>query len=65
MNDARAAAHAADLRPEIEELQTSKIAEIFFAGQHVKKLLPLWFGEGDLPTPEFIKRAGVEALAAD
>jgi aspartate/methionine/tyrosine aminotransferase len=62
MNDA---ARAAALRPEIEELQTSKIAEIFYAGQHVPNLLPLWFGEGDLPTPDFVKRAAVEALAAD
>jgi aspartate/methionine/tyrosine aminotransferase len=62
MNDAD---RAARLRPEIEELQTSKIAEIFYAGQHVKNLLPLWFGEGDLPTPEFIKKAAVDALAAD
>src|SRR5262245_39211305 len=62
MNDA---VPEARLRAEIDELQTSKIAEIFYAGQHVRNLLPLWFGEGDVPTPEFIKKAAVDALAAD
>jgi aspartate/methionine/tyrosine aminotransferase len=61
----KASSHAAALRPEIEELQTSKIAEVFYAGANVRNLLPLWFGEGDTPTPDFVKRACLEALAAD
>ena len=55
----------AAFRPEIDALKTSLIAEVFYAGQHVKNLLPLWFGEGDLPTPDFVKQAAVAALAAD
>jgi aspartate/methionine/tyrosine aminotransferase len=59
------ATRSADLRKEIEELQSSRIVEVFNAGMHVKDLLPFWFGEGDQPAPDFVKRAAIEAIQAD
>ncbi|WP_422385119.1 pyridoxal phosphate-dependent aminotransferase [Roseibium album] len=35
----------------------SGIVEVFNAGWHHEALIPLWAGEGDLPTPDFINRA--------
>ncbi len=53
------------LRPEIEELPTSQIAEVFYAGKDHPRLLPFWFGEGDTPTPDFVKQAAIAAINAD
>lgn len=53
------------LRPEIEELPTSQIAEVFYAGKDHPRLLPFWFGEGDTPTPDFVKQAAIAAISAD
>ena len=52
----------APLRPEIESLETSKIAEVWVLGFERDDLIPLWVGEGDLPTPDFICEAAVAAL---
>lgn len=57
--------HAADLRREIEELKTSQIAEVYYAGKDHPRLLPFWFGEGDTATPDFVKAAAIEAIKAD
>ncbi len=57
--------HAAPLRKEIEALATSQIAEVFYAGRDHPRLLPFWFGEGDTPTPDFVKRAAIDAIQAD
>ena len=54
----------APLRPEIETLETSGIAQLFSLGFGRERLIPLWVGEGDLPTPDFIGQAAAEALAA-
>lgn len=35
----------------------SGIVELFNAGRDHEALIPLWAGEGDLPTPDFINRA--------
>jgi aspartate/methionine/tyrosine aminotransferase len=53
------------LRPGIVALENSLIREVGEAYIGRSDVIPLWFGEPDLPTPEFIKRAAVEALAAD
>ncbi|MFB9949533.1 pyridoxal phosphate-dependent aminotransferase [Rhizobium puerariae] len=42
----------------------SGIGEIVTYARGRENLLPLWIGEGDLPTPDFITRAASEALLA-
>jgi len=53
----------APLRPEIAALETSGIAQVFELGFGRDNLIPLWVGEGDLPTPDFICAAATRALA--
>ncbi|MEM7022958.1 MAG: pyridoxal phosphate-dependent aminotransferase [Pseudomonadota bacterium] len=52
------------LRPSISDLPSSKIREVAHFGMGRKDLIPLWFGESDLPTPAFIRDAAIEALQA-
>jgi aspartate/methionine/tyrosine aminotransferase len=49
-------------RPEVQALRSSKIREVANAALGRADVLPFWFGEGDLPTPEPIRRAAAEAL---
>jgi aspartate aminotransferase len=42
----------------------SGIGEIVTYARGRENLMPLWIGEGDLPTPDFITRAAGQALAA-
>jgi len=55
-------AFPAPLRPEIESLETSKILQVWSLGFGREDLIPLWVGEGDRPTPDFICEAAVAAL---
>jgi aspartate/methionine/tyrosine aminotransferase len=50
------------IRPEIKALPESGIVEVVNYARTRKDLVPLWVGEGDLPTPNFIADAAVEAL---
>ena len=52
------------LRREARETPESGIVEVFNYGRGREGLIPLWAGEGDLPTPEFIYKASVRSLAA-
>ncbi len=52
------------LAPAIEELEISRIAQVFEMGFGREKLIPLWVGEGDLPTPAFICDAATAAMRA-
>jgi Aminotransferase class I and II len=52
-------------RPAVRALPRSKIREIANAGFGKTDLVKFWFGESDVPTPDFIKAAAVEALDAD
>jgi aspartate/methionine/tyrosine aminotransferase len=56
------------LRPSLDDLPASRIREVaqleHEAGIGRDGVLKFWFGEGDLPTPEFIRRAAIDALAA-
>ena len=52
------------VRPEVRALPPSGIVEVFDCGRGRPGLIPLWVGEGDLPTPRFICDAAVAALAA-
>ncbi len=53
-----------DLRPEALAVPDSGIVEIFNYGRNRQGLIPLWVGEGDLPTPAFISKAAAWSFAA-
>jgi aspartate/methionine/tyrosine aminotransferase len=53
-----------DLRPAAREAPLSGILEVFNYGRQRDGLIPLWAGEGDLPTPAFICEAATRSLAA-
>ncbi|HEY0477914.1 MAG TPA: pyridoxal phosphate-dependent aminotransferase [Kofleriaceae bacterium] len=52
----------APIRRNILELPASRIRQVTLAGKGIADLIPLWFGEGDEVTPEFIREAAAEAL---
>ena len=52
------------LRPEARDAPESGIVAVFNYGRGRAGLIPLWAGEGDLPTPSFICEAAVKSLAA-
>lgn len=51
-----------DLRPEALAAPSSGIVEVFDYGRARPGLLPLWVGEGDRPTPEFVRQAAELSL---
>jgi aspartate/methionine/tyrosine aminotransferase len=51
------------IRPDIEALPQSGIAKIAVKRLGDPDVIPLWFGEGDRVTPDFIREAAVSALA--
>jgi aspartate/methionine/tyrosine aminotransferase len=54
---------APSLRPEAERAPSSGIVDVFNYGRNREGLIPLWVGEGDLPTPSFICEAAAASLA--
>ncbi|MFS8143674.1 pyridoxal phosphate-dependent aminotransferase [Rhizobium sp. BR 249] len=52
------------LSPRAMAAPESGIVEVVNYARGREGLLPLWVGEGDLPTPDFISRAAMDALAA-
>ena len=52
------------LRDVVRGAPESGIVELVNHARGRADLIPLWVGEGDLPTPDFITRAASEALAA-
>jgi aspartate/methionine/tyrosine aminotransferase len=52
------------LRPEATGAPESGIVEVMNYGRQREGLIPLWAGEGDLPTPAFIAEAATRSLAA-
>jgi len=54
----------AALRSEARDAPESGIVEVFNYGRGREGLIPLWVGEGDLPTPAFIADAAARSLAA-
>jgi hypothetical protein len=54
----------ARLRPEAENAPSSGIVEAMTYGRGRPGLIPLWAGEGDMPTPAFICEAATRSLAA-
>ena len=55
---------SAFLRPEALAAPDSGILEVFKYGWGRPGLIPLWAGEGDMPTPAFITEATTRSLAA-
>ena len=52
----------AAINPRIAAIPESGIVELANHGREIEGLIPLWIGEGDLPTPDFIGAAAVKAL---
>jgi aspartate/methionine/tyrosine aminotransferase len=52
------------INPQMGALEDSGIVEVFNYGRDRQGLIPLWVGEGDLATPEFIVEAAKASLAA-
>ena len=52
-----------NLRPEAEQAPTSGIVDVFSYGRLKSGIIPLWVGEGDLPTPSFICEAAARSLS--
>lgn len=50
------------IRDAARNAPASGIVEIFDYGRNKQGLLPLWVGEGDLPTPDFITEAARQSL---
>jgi aspartate/methionine/tyrosine aminotransferase len=63
MNAPLSALLALGLRPEAEHAPSSGIVDVFNYGRNREGLIPLWVGEGDLPTPSFICEAAAASLA--
>lgn len=55
--------HPATARPEVSALSSSRIRDIANAAMGREDVLPFWFGESDLPTPDFIREVARQALA--
>jgi aspartate/methionine/tyrosine aminotransferase len=53
-----------EARLAVRSLGASKIRELFNAGYGRADILPFWVGEPDEPTPEFIRKAGMDSIAA-
>jgi len=51
-------------RSAVRSLAASKIRELFNSGLGRTDILPFWVGEPDEPTPEFIRKAGMDSIAA-
>jgi aspartate aminotransferase len=53
----------AEARAQIQSIASSRIREVANAAMGRDGVLPFWFGESDQPTPQFIRQAGIDALA--
>ncbi len=51
-------------RSAVQALVASKIRELFNEGLGRDDILPFWVGEPDEPTPEFIRQAAADSIAA-
>jgi aspartate/methionine/tyrosine aminotransferase len=51
-------------RAAVRSLTASKIRELYNEGIGRTDVLPFWVGEPDEPTPDFIRRAGMDSIAA-
>jgi aspartate/methionine/tyrosine aminotransferase len=59
---AATAAAPLPLRPEVAEMEESRIVEVWKLGFERDDVIGLWVGEGDQPTPDFISDPAIAAL---
>ncbi len=52
-----------ELRPAIERMPVSRIRDVANEAMGMEGLIPLWFGEPDVATPDFICQAAADALS--
>lgn len=52
------------IAPHIAAVEDSGIVEIFNAGRQIDGVIPMWVGEGSVPTPAFIQDAAIASLKA-
>jgi aspartate aminotransferase len=52
------------IRPQIQDLRTENIAQLAAKARALGDVIPLWYGEGDMVTPAFIREAATSALDA-
>ena len=52
------------IRHDVRDIGASLIREVAHLGMGRENIVPLWFGEPDQPTPEFIRKAAIAALEA-
>jgi aspartate/methionine/tyrosine aminotransferase len=50
------------IRAQIRDLRTENIAELAMRARELGDVIPLWYGEGDMVTPAFIRDAAKAAL---
>lgn len=62
MNENAAGLDGFALRREARDAPASGIVEVFQYARDRAGLIPLWVGEGDQPTPEFISKPAADAL---
>ena len=62
MTESSLAQGPAGARATVERLPFSRIREVANAGMGFNDVIALWYGEPDVPTPDFIIAAGIEAL---
>lgn len=55
---------AAPVRVRIRDLETQQILQVSQLALGDPSVIPLWYGESDVPTPDFINRAAADGLAA-
>jgi aspartate/methionine/tyrosine aminotransferase len=55
---------AIESRAAVRALTASKIRELYNAGLGKPNVLAFWVGEPDEPTPDFIRKAGTDSIAA-
>lgn len=58
----QAAGAMSGIRGAIRDMATENIADLALAASRIKDLIPLWYGEGDMVTPAFIRDAANDAL---
>ncbi|MGM8849638.1 pyridoxal phosphate-dependent aminotransferase [Salinicola halophyticus] len=49
----------------VQEMPDNQIVAVADLARHDASVVRLWIGEGDLPTPDYIKQAAVDALGQD
>jgi len=52
------------IRPLMQDLPTENIADLAMRAREIGDVIPLWYGEGDLVTPDFVRDAAKAALDA-